>query len=177
VSNPVQERGSDVLDSQDQVRFEMLVLPHLDAAFNLARSFLRSGADAEDIAQEALLRSYRFFHGFHGGDVRAWLLQIVRNTCYTWLEKSRHAKDMTEFDEELLGPSSPTPEAPAIAGDNRRAAHPCSQVFAATLSGSNRAPRAGRVFVQGDCHHYFDSHRYGHVHAFTCPPAASTGPC
>jgi RNA polymerase sigma-70 factor (ECF subfamily) len=119
VSNPVQERGSDVLDSQDQVRFEMLVLPHLDAAFNLARWLLRSGADAEDVAQEAMLRAYRFFHGFHGGDVRAWLLQIVRNTCYTWLEKSRHAKDMTEFDEELHGPSSPTPEALAIAGDNR----------------------------------------------------------
>jgi RNA polymerase sigma-70 factor, ECF subfamily len=119
VSNPVQERGSDVLDSQDQARFEMLVLPHLDAAFNLARWLLRSGADAEDVAQEAMLRAYRFFHGFHGGDVRAWLLQIVRNTCYTWLEKSRHAKDMTEFDEELHGPSSPTPEALAIAGDNR----------------------------------------------------------
>jgi|ERR1700730_9773953 len=81
VSNPVQGKGSDVLDSQDQVRFEMLVLPHLDAAFNLARWLLRSGADAEDAAQEAMLRSYRFFHGFRGGDVRAWLLHIVRNTC------------------------------------------------------------------------------------------------
>ena len=119
MSNPVQEKGSDVLDSQDQERFEMLVLPHLDAAFNLARWLLRSGADAEDAAQEAMLRSYRFFHSFHGGDVRAWLLQIVRNTCYTWLEKNRRVKDMTEFDEEVHGPSSPTPEALAIAGDNR----------------------------------------------------------
>jgi RNA polymerase sigma-70 factor (ECF subfamily) len=119
VSNPVQERGSDVLDSQDQVRFEMLVLPHLDAAFNLARWLLRSGADAEDVAQEAMLRAYRFFHGFHGGDVRAWLLQIVRNTCYTWLEKSRHAKDMTEFNEDLHGLLSSTPEMLAIASDNR----------------------------------------------------------
>ena len=109
MSNPVQEKGSDVLDSQDQERFEMLVLPHLDAAFNLARWLLRSGADAEDAAQEAMLRSYRFFHSFHGGDVRAWLLQIVRNTCYTWLEKNRRVKDMTEFDEEVHGPSSPTP--------------------------------------------------------------------
>jgi RNA polymerase sigma-70 factor (ECF subfamily) len=119
VSNPVQERGSDVLDSQDQVRFEILVLPHLDAAFNLARWLLRSGADAEDVAQEAMLRAYRFFHGFHGGDVRAWLLQIVRNTCYTWLEKSRHAKDMTEFNEDLHGLLSSTPEMLAIASDNR----------------------------------------------------------
>jgi DNA-directed RNA polymerase specialized sigma24 family protein len=67
-----------VLDSQDRLRFEMVVLPHFDAAFNLARWLVRSAADAEDIAQEALLRSYRFFPGFHGGDVKAWLLQIVR---------------------------------------------------------------------------------------------------
>jgi RNA polymerase sigma-70 factor (ECF subfamily) len=119
VSKPYPGERSDVLDPQDQVRFEMLVLPHLDAAFNLARWLLRSSADAEDAAQEAMLRSYRFFHGFHGGDVRAWLLQIVRNTCYTWLEKNRRVKDMTEFDEEMHGPSSPTPEALAIAGDNR----------------------------------------------------------
>ena len=119
MNNPLQAKGSDVLDSQDQVRFEMLVLPHLDAAFNLARWLLRSGADAEDAAQEAMLRAYRFFHGFHGGDVRAWLLQIVRTTCYTWLEKNRRVKDMTQFDEELHGPPGPTPEALAIAGDDR----------------------------------------------------------
>ena len=119
MSNPFQGKGSDGLDLQDQARFEMLVLPHLDAAYNLARWLLRGGPDAEDAAQEAMLRSYRFFPGFHGGDVRAWLLQIVRNTCYTWLEKTRRVKDMTEFDEQLHGPASPTPEAIAIAGDNR----------------------------------------------------------
>jgi RNA polymerase sigma-70 factor (ECF subfamily) len=119
VSNPVRGKGSDVLDSQDQVRFEMLVLPHLDAAFNLARWLLRSGPDAEDAAQEAMLRACRFFDDFHGGDVRAWLLQIVRNTCYTWLDKNRRAKDMTEFDEDVHGRRSPTPEMLAIAADNR----------------------------------------------------------
>ena len=119
MSNPVQGEGSDVLDSQEQVRFEALVLPHLDAAYNLARWLLRSGADAEDVAQEAILRSYRFFPGFHGGDVRAWLLQIVRNTCYTWLEKNRRVSDTTEFDEELHGNPSPTPESLAIQTDNR----------------------------------------------------------
>ena len=108
-----------MLDSQDQMRFETLVLPHLDAAFNLARWLLRSGSDAEDAAQEAMLRAYRFFHGFRGGDVRAWLLQIVRNTCFTWIEKNRHGKDMTEFVEELHGPLGPTPESLAIAADNR----------------------------------------------------------
>jgi RNA polymerase sigma-70 factor (ECF subfamily) len=119
VSNPVQEKGLDVLDSQEQVRFETLVLPHLDAAFNLARWLLRSRADAEDAAQEALLRAYRFFHGFHGGDARAWLLQIVRNTCYTWLDKNRRVKDMTEFNEEVHGLPSPSPETLAIASNDR----------------------------------------------------------
>jgi DNA-directed RNA polymerase specialized sigma24 family protein len=59
-----------VLDSQEQARFETLVLPHLDAAHNLARWLLHGGADAEDAAQEAMLRAYHFFSGFRGGDVR-----------------------------------------------------------------------------------------------------------
>jgi len=108
-----------VLDSQDQARFETLVLPHLDAAYNLARWLLHGGADAEDAVQEAMLRAYRFFSGFRGGDVRAWLLQIVRNTCFTWLQKNRHGKDTDEFDEEVHGPPGPTPETLAIAEDSR----------------------------------------------------------
>ena len=108
-----------MLDSQDQVRFEQLVLPHLDAAFNLARWLLRSRADAEDVAQEAMLHSYKFFPSFHGGDARAWLLQIVRNTCYSWLEKNSREGNMTEFDEEFHGPASPTPEDAAIASQDR----------------------------------------------------------
>jgi RNA polymerase sigma-70 factor (ECF subfamily) len=107
------------LDSQDQLRFEQFVLPHLDAAFNLARWLLRSRPDAEDVAQEAMLRSYRFFLTFHGGDARAWLLQIVRNTCYSWLEKNRPVEQMTEFNEELHTTTSVSPESLAIAGNNR----------------------------------------------------------
>jgi len=107
-------------DAEDRLRFEQLVLPHVDAAFNLARWLLRSRADAEDVAQEALLRSYRFFRGFHGGDARAWLLQIVRNTCYTWLEKNRPMELSMEFDEELHLQTCATPETLAIAGDDRK---------------------------------------------------------
>lgn len=66
-----------MLDSQDRVRFEQLVLPHLDAAYNLARWLLRSPADAEDLTQEAMLGSYKFFSSSRGGDARVWLLQIV----------------------------------------------------------------------------------------------------
>ena len=118
MSPGVEGKELDVLDSQERVRFEQLVLPHLDAAFNLARWILR-GNDAEDVAQEAMLRALRFFRGFHGGDVRAWLLQIVRNSCYTWLEKNRPMELSTEFDEELYPQPSVTPESLAIAGDNR----------------------------------------------------------
>ncbi len=78
-------------DAEDRLRFEQLVLPHVDAAFNLARWLLRRRADAEDVAQEALLRSYRFFRGFHGGDARAWLLQIVQQYLLHMAgEKSPH---------------------------------------------------------------------------------------
>jgi RNA polymerase sigma-70 factor (ECF subfamily) len=107
------------LAPEDRVRFEQLVLPHVDAAFNLARWLLRSRADAEDVAQEALLRACRFFRGFQGGDARAWLLQIVRNTCYTWLEKNRRMELSVEFDEEVHLQTCATPETIAIAGDDR----------------------------------------------------------
>jgi RNA polymerase sigma-70 factor (ECF subfamily) len=114
-----QGKSSDVLDVHERARFEQLVLPHLDAAFNLARWLLRSREDSEDVTQEAMLRAFRFFRGFHGGDARAWVLQIVRNTCYTWLEKNRPVELMTEFDEELHAQPSVSPESLAIAGDNR----------------------------------------------------------
>jgi RNA polymerase sigma-70 factor (ECF subfamily) len=106
-----------VLNAEDRARFEQLVLPHLDAAFNLAVWILSSRADAEDVTQDAM-RAFRFFEGFHGGDVRAWLLQIVRNTCYTWLEKNRRMKMTDQFDEEVHMQSSATPESIAIADDD-----------------------------------------------------------
>jgi RNA polymerase sigma-70 factor, ECF subfamily len=113
------EEGLGVLDADDRTRFEQLVLPHLDAAFNLAAWILSSRTDAEDVTQDAMLRAFRFFQGFYGGDVRAWLLQIVRNTCYTWLEKNRRMKMTDQFDEEVHMQSSATPESIAIAGDDR----------------------------------------------------------
>jgi RNA polymerase sigma-70 factor (ECF subfamily) len=107
------------LDPEERLRFEQLVLPHVDNAFNLARWLLRRRADAEDVAQEALLRACRFFRSFHGGNARAWLLQIVRNTCYSWLEKNRPRDLMVEFDEELHPQPVATPESIAIADENR----------------------------------------------------------
>ena len=75
-------------------------MPHLDAAYNLARWMTRDGADAEDVVQDAYLRAFKFFDGFHGGDSRPWLLKIVRNSCYSWLQKNRGLTAMAEFDEE-----------------------------------------------------------------------------
>jgi RNA polymerase sigma-70 factor (ECF subfamily) len=85
----------------------------------LAVWLLRSRSDAEDVVQEALLRSYRFFPSFYGKDARAWLLQIVRNSSYTWLHKNRPTQSMSEFDEDLHSPANPTPEELAIAGQDR----------------------------------------------------------
>lgn len=99
-----------MLEPQDKIRFEQLILPHLNSAANLARWLLRNRADSEDVVQESVLRAYRFFHRFYGGDARAWLLQIVRNTCYTWLEKNRPAELVTEFNEEVHQVSSANPE-------------------------------------------------------------------
>jgi len=82
-------------------RFDLLILPHLDAAYNLARWLVGNPADAEDIVQEAFLRALRFFDGFRGGDSRAWLLKIVRNTSYSWLRKNRPAQLTDEFDETI----------------------------------------------------------------------------
>jgi RNA polymerase sigma-70 factor (ECF subfamily) len=76
--------------------FEHTVLPHLDAAYNLARWLTRDEQDAQDSVQEAFLRAFRFFPTFRGGNARAWLLKIVRNTCYTWLRANRPLQDATE---------------------------------------------------------------------------------
>jgi RNA polymerase sigma factor (sigma-70 family) len=109
-----------VLQPQERVRFEQQVLPHLNAATNLARWLLRNPADAEDVVQEAMLRAYRFFGDFRGADGRAWLLQIVRNSCYTWLEKRRPAELIAEFDEEVHQQPSPNPESLAVQADERK---------------------------------------------------------
>lgn len=72
-------------------RFEAVALPHLSAAYNLARWICRNEADAADIVQEAVMRALQYFDSYHGGDARAWLLQIVRNSAHTWIGKNRLA--------------------------------------------------------------------------------------
>src|SRR6185437_2106513 len=88
-----------VTDPQRQ--FEQIVMPHLDAAYNLARWLAGNDHDAEDIAQEASLRAFRFLGSFRGGNSRSWLLSIVRNTAYTWLKQNRPQAVVSIGDEEL----------------------------------------------------------------------------
>jgi RNA polymerase sigma-70 factor (ECF subfamily) len=89
-------QGADERD-----RFQQAVLPHLAAAYNLARWLTRDDHDAEDIVQEAYLRALKSFGGFHGTDGRAWLLAIVRNACYTWLKQKRVREPAAVFDETI----------------------------------------------------------------------------
>jgi len=94
-------------------QFETVLLPHLAAAYNLARWLTRNDHDAEDLVQEAYLRAFKSFDGFRGGDGRGWILAIVRNTCYTWLQQNRSQDLADVFDEEVhtVEDSSQNPEA------------------------------------------------------------------
>ena len=96
-----------------------MVLPHLDAAFNLARWLLRNPEDARDVTQDAVLRAYRFFPNFRTGNARAWLLQIVRNSCYTWLQKQNVFEDLSDMEETALPVEKRTPESLALANADR----------------------------------------------------------
>lgn len=82
-------------------QFEQIVMPHLDAAYNLARWLTRNDHDAEDLVQMAFVRAVKFFDGYQGGNPRAWLLTIVRHTFYTSLRDSQHENADTDFDETI----------------------------------------------------------------------------
>ena len=88
--NPPIDEDRDIPPLRDNhARFTELVLPHLGDAYSLARWITGSRADAEDVVQDACLRAFRAIGGFAGGNARAWVLTIVRNTAYTWLRKNR----------------------------------------------------------------------------------------
>ena len=79
--------------------FEEIILPHLNAAYNLARWLTRNEHDAQDVVQEAYLRAFRFFDSYKGGDGKSWLLEIVRNTCFTWRRREKRNLATVVFDE------------------------------------------------------------------------------
>jgi RNA polymerase sigma factor (sigma-70 family) len=94
----------------ETMNFEEAVMPHLDAAYNLARWLMRNEHDAQDMVQEAYLRAFRFFGGFHGTDARAWMLTIVRNTCYTWLKRKQSPEFSCDFEEAVMTKESDEPD-------------------------------------------------------------------
>jgi RNA polymerase sigma-70 factor (ECF subfamily) len=101
-------------------RFEAAVLPHLDAAYGLARWLTRNDADAEDVVQEAFLRAFRFFDDLRASDCRPWLLTIVRNTCYSWLRRNR-PHELVDAGDDLahaVEDSAPSPEARLVREDD-----------------------------------------------------------
>jgi RNA polymerase sigma-70 factor, ECF subfamily len=101
-------------------RFEQLVLPHLDAAYNLARWL--AAQEADDIVQDAMLRAYRAFDGLRGGDAKPWLLAIVRNCHYSAAgqKAKRRAVPLPEEGEKEIAADAPDPERSAIDADRAR---------------------------------------------------------
>src|ERR1700730_11704724 len=90
--------------------FERRIMPHLDAAYSLARFLMRSDQDAEDVVQEACLRAFRFYESFRGENSRAWFLKIVRNTSFTVLQRARKDEADEVFDEERHSPEGAHPD-------------------------------------------------------------------
>jgi RNA polymerase sigma factor (sigma-70 family) len=109
--------------SEDYARFTSVVMPHLDAAYNLAHWLTGNRTDAEDVVQDASLRAFRAIHKFAGGNARAWMLCIVRNTACSWLRKNRPTAVVPVEDLEAVEatyaraaePDGETPEAALIA--------------------------------------------------------------
>ena len=111
-------------EDEDRRRFELLVLPHLDAAYNLARWLTRNDHDAQDVVQEAMMRAMRYMASCRGDDAKAWLLQIVRNSCFTWLKENRPAERLfldedSETLTEIAAPASDEPHALAARNAER----------------------------------------------------------
>lgn len=109
---------------EQQRRFEQLALPHLSAAFNVARWLTRNDHDAEDVVQEAFVRALRYFGTFRGDNARSWLLQIVRNTCFTWMKENRPMEvmpfdDSNEVIDEMPAPAADEPQAVALRNADR----------------------------------------------------------
>jgi RNA polymerase sigma factor (sigma-70 family) len=120
------EAGDGLTGEAKRRRFERAILPHLDAAYDFARWLTRDGVAAEEVVQEAYLRAFRYFDSFHGDNGRAWLLSIVRNTCFSLMDREPPAGTFEEFDESLHFESvgwDLGPEGAAMAHEARALVH------------------------------------------------------
>jgi RNA polymerase sigma-70 factor (ECF subfamily) len=107
-------------DKNNITQFEQIMMPHLDAAYSLARWLTRNDHDAEDLVQMAFVRAVRFFDGYQGGNARAWLLTIVRNTFYSTLRDQ--PDDAVDFDESIhsMNDCASTPENSLLKQESKR---------------------------------------------------------
>lgn len=112
---PARQERNSVQEPNQLLSFEAVVVPNMGAAYNLARWLTRNDHDAEDVVQEAYLRAFRFWSSFRGGDSRAWLLAIVRNTCFTWLQQNRKPSSELADDMPDLNSAGTNPEALLLA--------------------------------------------------------------
>lgn len=102
-------KNSEITHESRLRLFEEIILPHLNAAHNLARWLTRNEQDAQDVVQEAYLRAFRFFDSYHGGDAKSWLLGIVRNTCFTLRRREKRNLATAVFDEAAHPPNADRP--------------------------------------------------------------------
>lgn len=98
-------------DDENRKRFELLALPHLNAAYNLARWLTHNDHDAQDVVQESFVRAMRYMGSFRGDSARAWMLQIVRHTCYSWIKENRPSENVALDDSDDAWQAIPAPAA------------------------------------------------------------------
>jgi len=126
IANGPKSQSTPLVEEQDKLaRFEQSIMPHMNAAYNLARWLSSNDSDAQDVVQESYLRAFKFFGGFRGGDSRAWLLRIVRNSFYDWLKHNRREETGKPFEEELEHAADPSasPDALLLAKADRELLH------------------------------------------------------
>jgi RNA polymerase sigma-70 factor (ECF subfamily) len=130
--------------------FEQCALPHLEAAHNLAYWLVRSRPDAEDIVQDAFVRAFRAFGTFRGGDIKPWLLTIVRNVAYRWLSVRKRASNVISIEEAFA------PRADDVAGEAWIASEepsPEALLIGAQERGAGAARNRGTVLRRDRRHH------------------------
>jgi RNA polymerase sigma factor (sigma-70 family) len=106
-----------------QPLFEELFLPHLDAAYNLARRIVQSDQDAQDVVQEAYMRALKGFKGFRGDNARAWLLIIVRNTACSWMKKHSNNTNVIRFDPAIHAITTNDPLSESLHDERKQRLH------------------------------------------------------
>ncbi len=162
-------------DRRRQARFEAIALPHLDAAYALARWLTRNDADAADVVQEAFLRAFRYFDSYRGDDAKSWVLKIVRRTCYSWLERNHPADVVSLEAEEELGGAVATSaidaEALLESRSDLRLLDPLIEALPAPLREIDRSARAARARLPRNRRGNGRADRNGHV-----PPSSRALP-